>query len=177
MDLIAVFVSIVAVVLIAAGFAISVAVLPLPFLVWFGIGVKKLSTLVNRIFPNWLKNKVHVHETNSLYAPGENFTYLKLVREDFENSDLPHANFANARLQDVNFKHTNLWHASFKDTEIKNVDFSGSDLEKVDFRNAKLENVTLSGADLRGAVYNRNTVLPFDRKIAREKGMVYLKRA
>lgn len=177
MDLITVFISIVAVILIGAGFAVSVAILPMPFVVWFWAGARKLSAFVNRIFPSWLRGQVKKHETHSLYAPGENFTYLKLVRENFENSDLPNANFANAHLQDVNFKHTNLWHANFKNTEIKNVDFTDSDLEKVDFRNAKLENVTLKGADLRGAVYNRNTVLPFDRKIAREKGMVYLRRA
>ena len=79
-----------------------------------------------------------------------------------------------------------LWGADMKNADLKDADLSGSNLSRADLTGADLSGANLSGATLlltkikgaklQGAIFNERTVLPFSRKEAVERGMVFVSR-
>jgi hypothetical protein len=122
----------------------------------------------------WFQKRVNFHQVQGIRASTEDFSNSKLNGLDFHDSELPDANFEGSDLQKANFSHTNLWHANFKDCQLAEADFTEADLQDADLRNANLEDAKLEKAHLKGAIFNRNTRLPFPSDQARGRGMIFV---
>jgi hypothetical protein len=77
-----------------------------------------------------------------------------------------------------------LWGVDLNKKDLAKKDLAGANLARADLTGADLSGANLSGANmlltrlkdanLEGAIYNERTVLPFEKKEAQRRGMVYV---
>jgi hypothetical protein len=77
-----------------------------------------------------------------------------------------------------------LWGSDLKDAKLSSANLSGANLPRADLTGADLTGADLTGANLimarlkgaklKGAIFNERTILPFDRKEAENRGMVFV---
>ena len=112
---------------------------------------------------------------------------------DLSDASLAEADLSGADLNGANLQRANLMNAVLKGTNLRNADLSNTTLIGAEFTNADLRGANLSGAQLgergkviflgdldtrlsptqfKGARFDEKTLLPFDCKEGKSRGMI-----
>ena len=89
-------------------------------------------------------------------------------------SDLYGSNFKNANLEYVEIRNTDLSYSNLQGANLVGALLSNSDLSCTDLRKANLKKCVTNRSKFQNAVFDENTVLPFDRKEAEKLGMIFI---
>jgi len=106
------------------------------------------------------------------------FYKSNLQRADLRGADLQGARFpvfafsGGLTLIGVNLANAYLNGANLRDAILKGARLFFADLRRADLRGANLQEADLQKANLEHAIFDEETILPFDEVHARERGMV-----
>lgn len=82
---------------------------------------------------------------------GVNLCFGKLLRADFENTQLDKADFEGANLQEANLSRASLWRADLRNARLVEANLHHASLDEADLSNAFMAMAKLQGAELVGA--------------------------
>ena len=123
-----------------------------------------LITLITGRQPNGLPTWVNKDCTNLACTnlSNRNLKGIKLAKTDFFKTNLKKTNFRGA----------NLSYAYLVQANLENSDLRQANLRGANLRSASLKNAKTEGADFRFAIFDDETVLPFSKEEAMQRGMV-----
>ena len=157
------------------------------------------ANLYNANLKNSVLYKTELRKANLIAANmvGANLFMADLREANLSNANLSKAHLFETDLRKVNFNGTILFGAFLSESNLSGVDLSKADLRKTCMYKADLRNADLRGADLlynmlgmadlrganfegadmrgtylKGAIYNDDTILPFDDTTAKQRGMI-----
>jgi uncharacterized protein YjbI with pentapeptide repeats len=108
---------------------------------------------------------------------GANLSKAQLTQSNFNRSTLEHASLKGARLKDASFRDASLVGADLSGAHLNGADFSGADLRGANLSGARMEPTFFRAkieAKLDGALFDKDTKLPFSRAQAKQLGMVFV---
>ena len=98
-----------------------------------------------------------------------NFSYAT-----FQEATILKANFANSTLYRANLSHVNAERSCFEDCKLKGANLDNSIFRNTNLCGADLSLCSFKETNFKNAIFNDETILPFDFEIALNKGMFYI---
>jgi uncharacterized protein YjbI with pentapeptide repeats len=137
------------------------------------------------------QQKLDLEGVNYNYAVLRNWqmSFINILSSELSYANLELANLVGSNIQSSSFHGANLRYADLEYAEINKSDFNTADLTGANLMGCNLKDCDFSYADLRGAnlaecvvkktkmqdaIYDGQTILPFDKAQARKLGMVYI---
>ncbi len=130
------------------------------------------SSIMN--FSNFTSAKFRNVRMRMAQLKGANLSFAKFIRTRMKDANLEFANLKGAFFRSSNLRGVCLKMANLHKAIFKNVNLENANLMFADLRGARMAEVTLQGANLSGAKFNENTVLPFSKKEALDRDMIFV---
>ena len=91
-----------------------------------------------------------------------------------KESKLDQAVFSQTQLKNAKIEASNLSGAILVDADLEGVEIFKVDLSHADLKGANLRDARVEMSSFRGAIFDEKTILPFKKKTALSRGMIYV---